>query len=116
MTNDGCTVLRDGSGYFNANLNASSTWLRCSYTAQNLYFQPTDISTQNIVKTHRSFERVPGDLCGLPPSGDDRLRVDPGLDEFLGLAEKLGRENDDRRRSVANFVVLEKNEESGLKN
>ena len=48
-------------------------------------------------ETYGGLQSVSGDLRRLPPSCDDRLRMNSSVDQFFGLAKKLGREDDDGR-------------------
>ena len=60
-----------------------------------------NVSFGNVVRTS-----IPGDRRGLPPSGGDGLRVDPHLDEFVGLPQQLGGQHGDGSGAVSYFVVL----------
>lgn len=57
-------------------------------------------------ETYGGLQSVSGDLRRLPPSCDDRLRMNSSVDQFFGLAKKLGREDDDGRGAVTDLIVL----------
>ena len=57
---------------------------------------------------YRCFESIFGDLGGLPPACDDRLRMNSGVDQFFSLAQELRGQNDNGGGSVTDFVILRK--------
>ena len=57
-------------------------------------------------KTYAGLESFFCDVCGLSPSGDDGLWVDPHVDELFSLAEELGGEDGDGGGAVTHLFVL----------